>query len=597
MKPSDWPRVEEIFQEALQRDPSEREAYVRQACNGDSGLQREVASLLANHQEGSESWAAAAAVKLISGASLLGASLDAGQRLGPYEILASIGAGGMGMVYRARDTRLKRDVAIKVCGAQFSDRFEREARVIASLNHPNICQLYDVGPNYLVMEFVDGAPLKGPLPVGRAIEYARQILDALDAAHRKGITHRDLKPANILLTKAGVKLLDFGLAKRATATTAGENTDTTKTMAVGLTQAGMVVGTPQYMSPEQVEGRETDARSDIFSFGAVAYELIAGKKASEGKTAASVMAAVLRETPASMTTLVPMTPPALDRIVQRCLEKDPDDRWQTARDVMHALEDLRLSEAGATVSKPAAWHAWMLAAAVLAVIAAGLGIAYWTKLGGTPAFTDYRLAVTPPAGLQIEFGNNTGGCTISPDGRTLAYVAGDSIWVRPLNASAARKVPGTERGYYPFWSPDSKYLGFFAPGKLRRANLAMGTIEETDIGPTARGGTWSASGVILLASYSTRALYRISVGGGQPQPVTKLDASRKETAHYWPSFLPDNDHYLYTIRSGDVASSGIHAGSLRDPTLKTRVLTAASNAIYAAASNGHPGYLMFCPAT
>src|SRR6516162_6024381 len=300
-------QIEEIFQEALQQDPTQRDAYVRQACGGDAELQREVVSLLAHHDKGDpEAWAAAAAAQLIDASG----SLRLGQSLGPYRIDSFLAAGGMGEVYRATDTRLHRDVAIKVSKGRFSERFEREARVIASLNHPNICQLHDIGPNYLVMEFVDGAPLKGPLPVAKAIECARQILDALDVAHRKGIIHRDLKPGNILVTRQGIKLLDFGLAKENAPL---KETDATR----ALTEQGQIAGTFQYMSPEQLQGKEADARSDLFSFGCVLYEILSGKRAFDGKSAASVIGAILEREPAPIDAA-----PPLDRVVRRCLAKD-----------------------------------------------------------------------------------------------------------------------------------------------------------------------------------------------------------------------------------------------------------------------------------
>jgi predicted Ser/Thr protein kinase len=520
-----------------------------------------------------------------------GSIMQAGERVGPYEILSRIGEGGMGTVYKARDTRLDRTVAIKKSGQAFSERFEREAQAIAALNHPHICQLYDVGPDYLVMELVDGKPLSGPVPATEAIRYAIQIADALDSAHRKGITHRDLKPANILVTKAGVKLLDFGLAKRVAAAPVIGEADSTLTMPLGLTQAGTIMGTPQYMSPEQVEGKETDARSDIFSFGAVLYELITGVKAFEGKTAVSVMAAVLRDIPVPITALAPLTPPALDRIVKRCLEKDPDDRWQNARDLKHALEDLPVEESAA-VSKATVLRTWMLAAALMALEAVGLGVAYWRK--PAPAAPDYRLAITPPSGVHFEFGTNAGGSAISPDAHTLAFCAENRLWVRPLNAAGARKVPGTEGCHYPFWSPDNKAIAFYAAGKLKSADLATGATQDlVSIGPAGRGASWNVNGVMLFSNFATHTLSRTSVEGGSPVVVTKLDASRKENAHYWPWFLPDGDHYLYSIRSGDTANTGIYAGSLKDPGLKTQVSAAASNVAYAPPSDGHPGYIVF----
>src|SRR5579864_5854259 len=343
MRSGDWQQVEEIFQEALQRDPAQRDAYLRQACHGDAELHREVSSLLAHHDEGAdpEPWAAQAAVQLIDAP----ASLQPSQSLGPYRIDSFLAAGGMGEVYRATDTRLHRDVAIKVSAARFSERFEREARVIASLNHPHICQLYDVGPNYLVMEFVEGTPLRGPLPLKKAAEYAGQILDALDCAHRKGITHRDLKPANILLTKQGIKLLDFGLAKQSSPL---QEKDATLTAA--LTSQGQILGTLQYMSPEQLQGKEADARSDLFAFGSVLYEMLSGKRAFDGSSGASVIAAILEREPAPLARNPSDATRPLDRVIRRSLAKDPDQRFQTARDLKAALSWVLESNADAPVA-------------------------------------------------------------------------------------------------------------------------------------------------------------------------------------------------------------------------------------------------------
>src|SRR6266851_4365795 len=330
-----------------------------------------------------------------------------GDRLGPYEIVAPIGAGGMGEVYKARDTRLDRVVAIKVSREQFSERFEREARAVAALNHPHICQLYDVGPDYLVMEFIEGALLKGPLPLEKAVEYAGQILDALDAAHRKGITHRDLKPANILITRQGVKLLDFGLAKQSAPLTEAD-----ATLTAALTSKGQILGTLQYMSPEQLHGQEADARSDLFSFGCVLYEMLSGKCAFEGRSAASVIAAILEREPAPL-----QEAPPLERVVRKCLAKDPDQRFQTARDLKAALNWAIEQPSPSAAVKPARRWQWIAAAAL--VIGSALGGWSLSHFRQPPAEDRaFRLQINPPEGGQFVVGgtNNIGGIALSPDG-------------------------------------------------------------------------------------------------------------------------------------------------------------------------------------
>src|SRR5215831_14102514 len=394
-------------------------------------------------------------------------ALVGGTQLGPYEILQPIGAGGMGQVYKARDTRLNRTVAVKVSSLQFSDRFEREARAVAALNHPHICTLYDVGPDYLVMEYVEGQPLKGPLPVERAVEYARQILDALDAAHRMGIVHRDLKPANVLVTKNGVKLLDFGLAKaeRAKATSAAEETVTQ-----AITLEGAIVGTLQYMAPEQLQGKGADARSDLFSFGCVLYEMLAGKRAFGGTSAPSVIAAVLGREPAPLE----VSPP-LERVVRRALAKDPEQRFQTAREVKTVLEGAMEPQAA---SAPKTTRRWQWIAAALVVGGALAGAWGMARLHLSPAADRvFRLDISPPEGGRfVGLGNTVGGSALSPDGRTVAFVAAvngkTGLWVRALDDTTARLLPGTEGAADPVWSPDSKSIAFWAAGKVQRTDLA-----------------------------------------------------------------------------------------------------------------------------
>ena len=522
--------------------------------------------------------------------------LTAGTRLGPYEILAPIGAGGMGEVYKAQDTRLDRIVAIKVAAEQFSERFEREARAVAALNHPHICTLYDVGPNYLVMEYIEGAPLKGPLSLAEGLRLAGQICDALDAAHRKGITHRDLKPANILVTRSGVKLLDFGLAKRQSPTATLDD----RTLTRALTTEGTILGTLHYMAPEQLQGKEADARSDIFSFGLVLYEMLTGRRAFDGDNAASLIGAVLHTEPPSMTSLVPVTPPSLERIVTTCLAKDPDNRWQTARDLKRELEWVGQPLAPAVARTQGRTPVrWMAATAIVAVIGA---VAYFRK--PVPPQPVLRLSVRLPDEASFYHDTNSGGSAISPDGRLLAFIAKPKeglprLYVRPLDSHVARALPGTEGAGMPFWSPDGQSIGYFENRKLLRIDVAGGTPQTICNGGGNRGGTWNKDGVILFcmgANYADATLYRVAATGGTPVAVTTLNTAEFEDAHYWPQFLPDGKHFLYMGRSRSQGKSSIYVESLDDKPgqrRRTRLVDSAFKAVYAPPVGGRGGHLLF----
>jgi eukaryotic-like serine/threonine-protein kinase len=452
--------------------------------------------------------------------------LTAGERLGPYEILSAIGAGGMGEVYKARDTRLDRIVAIKISQAQFSERFENEARAVAALNHPHICQLYDVGPDYLVMEFVEGAPLKGPLPIEKAVEFAVQILDALDAAHQKGITHRDLKPDNILVTKKGIKLLDFGLAKQATTL---KESDATLTQA--LTSQGQILGTWQYMSPEQLQGKPADARSDLFSFGCVLYEMLTGKRAFEGQSAASVIAAILEREPAPLP-----IPTPLDRILKRCLAKDPDQRFQTARDLKAALT-WAMDQPPPATSQRKSRLPWVVATAVLAAVSIGLGVLFWRAIQPSDyPLTRLRVDLGPDAvtGLNLT-------AAISPGGRRLVFpVHGPDgrqrLATRLLDQSQTVLLPGTENGRDPFFSPDSQWVGFFADNNLKKISVQGGAPVTLSVASFECGASWGEDGTILAALDRLSPLARVPAAGGNSRPLTQ--PAQGVTAHCWPQILP-----------------------------------------------------------
>jgi dipeptidyl aminopeptidase/acylaminoacyl peptidase len=534
-------------------------------------------------------------------------TLTTGTRLGPYEILSPLGAGGMGEVYKARDTRLDRTVAIKILPPRFSEdadmkqRFEREAKAISALAHVNICALYDVGTHegteYLVMEHLEGQTLAGrlsdgPLPPEQLLKVSVEIAAALDAAHHAGIIHRDLKPGNVMLTKSGVKLLDFGLAKTALpAVKSSSATSLPTEMPRAITQQGTILGTFQYMAPEQLEGREADARSDIFSFGAVLYEMATGRKAFEGKSQAALISAILKDEPAPISTVAPMTPPALDRVVKTCLAKDPEDRFQTAHDIKLQLQ--WIAEGGSQVGLPApVAHrrksrerlAWGLAAAAAAAVAV-LAVGFVRRAPVRPKLMRFELA-TPPEITTIDAPR------ISPDGKIIAFNATDSsgktrIWVRHLDALVAQPLAGTEGTTRPFWSPDSKFLGFFAEGKLKKLEVSGGPTQKICDAPTGADGSWSAEGVILFDGRTTDPIYRVSAAGGTPVVAAKIEPSRKETSVGWPEFLPDGRHFLYLVTGQKPEDSAYRIGSL--DSADSKLLAPAQTLV----SYAPPGYLLF----
>ena len=548
-------------------------------------------------------------------------TLNAGDRLGPYQILAPLGAGGMGEVYRAQDTRLERTVAVKVLNTQLSaspelrQRFEREAKTISKLSHSHICALYDVGregeTEFLVMEYLEGETLtqrlaRGPLPADQVLRYGMEMAEALDQAHRQGIVHRDLKPGNVMVGKAGVKLLDFGLAKAVAPVgpVSGATALPTVAGATDLTQGGTILGTFQYMAPEQLEGREADARTDIFALGAVLYEMATGRKAFSGKSQASLIGSILKDEPAAISTISPMVPPALDRVVRICLAKDPEDRWQSAHDIAAELKWIgEGSQAGvaapATVStrrrsrEKLAWTGFVIA--TLAAI--GLGVGY-TRRAPPPARV-LRFQIDPSESTPYQ-GVGAGADllpALSPDGMLMVFPAEDAqgkslLWVRPLDSLAARSIPGTEDGLYPFWSPDSRSIGFFAEKKLKRVDVSGGPVQVICDAPTGRGGTWSRDGVIVFSPGATAPLSRVSASGGPPAPVLSLDAAHGEDSQRWPFFLPDGRHFLYFSYLGANPEArnqngGVRVGSL-DSKQTSQVLTEASNAVYV-----EPGRLLF----
>ena len=538
--------------------------------------------------------------------------LTAGTTLGPYQVLAPLGAGGMGEVYRARDTRLGRDVAIKVILAESARdperirRFEQEARAAGALSHPNVCAVLDLGTHdgspFVVMELLEGETLRqkldaGPIPARKAIDYAAQAAHGLAAAHEKGIVHRDLKPENLFVTKDGrVKVLDFGLAKLTrpeALAPAGE-----KPISIAATETGAILGTVGYMAPEQVLGKPADARSDLFALGAILYESLTGKRTFHGASYVETLHAILNDEPASLSASGRDLPPGLEPIVRHCLEKNPEERFQSARDLAFNLEAQNATIGGAPVGRQAAGApglgnrrerlAWGAAVAVGAIAIITLMALWWVRRQPEPVPVSF--AVTAPAGQAIV--PEAVQTSISPDGRRLAFTVVDSsgttrLGVRPLDSLEAQLLPGTEGAICPFWSPDSRFVAFFAEGKLKKIPVAGGPAEVICDAPDGRGGSWNKDGAIVFAPLATGPLLRVSADGGETAVVVRPDSTRHETGLRFPRFLPDGRHFLYVSLPRKQAGFDVYLGALdsRDHRL---IMTAGSAPIYV-----EPGYLLF----
>ena len=542
-------------------------------------------------------------------------ALISGTKLGPYEVQSPLGAGGMGEVYRARDTRLDRTVAIKVLPTHLSDnaelkqRFEREARTISSLNHPHICHLYDIGSyegtDFLVMEFLDGETLadrlrKGAIPLPDLLKIGIQIAAALEAAHGSAIVHRDLKPGNIMLTKSGAKLMDFGLAKPTVSAPGGAPApllSAARTMSGAspmspLTTAGSVVGTIQYMSPEQIEGKDADPRSDIFAFGAVLYEMATGKRAFEGKNQISVASAILEKDPEAISNIKPLSPATLDYLVATCLAKDREERFQTAHDLRLQLKGISIASSSAVMPvQHSGSHriTFVLIAVALLVIAGVIGHFFNS---GSPPVSAVRSYIPPPPGTSFPMsGLEIGPVVVSPDGKTLAFTAVDEqgvtkLWLRALNAQQATVLDGTEDASKPFWSFDGQSLAFAADGKLKKIGIAGGTPQMVADGVAneSGGGTWNADGTILFCKDLFGPIYRVSASGGQVSPATKM--KELDRSHNEPFFLPDGKHFLFSVRISN-APYEVRLGELGNPAQDGVVVGVGQMPQFAS------GYLLF----
>ena len=509
-----------------------------------------------------------------------------GTKLGPYEIVALLGAGGMGEVYRAHDPRVGRDVAIKISQEQFSERFAREARAVASLNHPNICTLYDVGPNFLVMELVEGESPEGPLPLDEALRIARQIVDALSEAHEKGVTHRDLKPGNIKIKPDGtVKVLDFGLAKLSPAREGGGSdlaATQSPTLSMAATQAGMILGTAAYMAPEQAKGKPVDRRADIWAFGVVLHELLTGRRLFEAEDVTETLASVVLKEPDWEG-----VPQEVRRLLKKCLAKDPKQRLRDIGDVWELLEEPLAPSVAA--SEPVRSRRAMAGWASAAVVTLALGTLAFVHFRETPPPEHtLRYTIAPPEGASVH------SFAVSPDGRLLAMAATTNgkrqLWIRPMDALQWQPMPSTDDARYPFWSPDSRNIAFFAEGKIRKIAASGGPSQPVCDAADARGGSWSRDDVIVFSASGSPegVIQRVSAAGGIPTAATQA-----KSRVLFPTFLPDDRHFLYEVGGISAEKNGIYVASL-DGKENRRILNDTSSAVFAPAASGErSGHVLF----
>ena len=634
MNPKRWQKIERLYHEALARDADERPEFLRQACSGDDDVRQEVESLLSQRASSDDLLSSRGATAPDQLVPHRGADVDvgatpppsdrvgslAGHTIGPYRLQSLIGAGGMGEVYRARDTRLGRDVAIKIVSQRFAAepdrlaRFEREARVLASLNHPNIATIHGIedggGFRALVMELVEGRTLadrlmRGAMPAPEALAVARQLAAALDAAHDKGIIHRDLKPANISISSTGVvKVLDFGLAK-AVRGESGADLSRAPTITLDATREGLIVGTAAYMSPEQARGHSVDKRTDIWAFGCVLYEMLTGRAAFARETISDTIAAILHSEP-DWHAVSSRAPAATGRLLRRCLIKEATRRLRDIGDARFEIDEIL---AGVRASSPAGSEAapsggvrrssggrWVVTAAALIVAGlVGAGAAWFLSSGGSSSERPAQFTLSF-AGQRADVADATVPMP-SPDGRHFVFVAANeagttSLWIRPIDSAAARALAGTEGGEAPIWSPDGQWVAFYAEGKLKKVRVDGGLPQTI---ATLRGfqqAAWGSAGEIIFRPTNRESLFRISASGGMPAPLTQLNTAFGENSHRGPTFLPDGRRFLFTGRSTAPENNALYIGSL-DSSEVRRIMSLASKAVYVAPRNGGPGTLIY----